>query len=284
MTGLTERLDALAREATGAVELLPPELAARARRRHRIQLRVGGIALAACAAGASLYAAVSSSGSQKVQVATPPGVTSATTATPSPSGVWADLASIARRQATQFGDPSPLSAHAVATDLAAFQQATSTSASSPAFNPRVYFIEITGQFTCTVCLGPGPGFPKGTVLGLAIERATMTVVGTSLGNQAANLAALGPVHRLDLAAASTGPPAPTTVAVVDVPNIAGTSEAAAGAVLAHLGLVAIFTTQSSSTVPQGVVIAVAPSPGSRVAAGSAVSVTISSGPNAPITG
>ena len=284
MTGLTERLDALAREATGAVELLPPELAARARRRRRIQLRFGGAALAACAAGASLYAAVSPSGPQKVQVATPPGVTSATTATPPPSGVWAELAGIARRQAAQFGDPSPLSAQAVATDLAAFQRATGTSASSLAFDPRVYFIELTGQFTCTVCLGPGPGFPKGTVLGLAVEQVTMSVVGTSLGNQAANLAALGPVHRLDLAAPSTGPSAATTVAVVTVPNIAGTTEATAGAVLGHLGLTANFTMQASTIVPRGIVIAVAPSPGSRVATGSAVSVTVSSGPSAPPSG
>jgi hypothetical protein len=55
MTGLTERLDALAREATDA---------------------------------------------------TPPGVTSGTTATPAASGLWAELAGIARRQAAQFGDPS----------------------------------------------------------------------------------------------------------------------------------------------------------------------------------
>ena len=404
MTGLAERFDTLAREATSAVELLPLELAVRARRRRHIRTGIGAVVAAACAAAGSLYVATSSPGREKVvRVATPSGTTPVTTAALPASGLWAQLAGIASKaaaqygdpsamkaeavatnlgrfdtavnggsapfravfqgvyfiqmtgqftcsiclgphghaptgtvlslaidqgtlattttvltskpvdlnqlgqvhtldlssgvwleldgialeQATQFGDRSPQSGEAVATDLAAFKQATGTGGTSLTFNPKVYFVVVTGHFTCgPSCYNVSGKAPTGTVLSLAVDRTTFGITATALNNQPVDLSRLGQIHSLDLAAASrgTGSPTPSPAAVATVPNIAGMTEGEAGAVLERLGLLASFTTQSSSIVPRGDVIAEAPSPGSRVVTGSTISVTVSSGPSGPPSG
>jgi len=286
MVGLAERLDALARESTAAVELLPHELAVRARRRHRIRALGGSLAVAACAVAGSLYAITSSAGSSKVvRVATPPSVTSATTPAPSSAGVWVELAAIARQQAAQFGDPSPGSAEAVATDIVSFEQATGTEGSSSmSFNRKVYFLLVTGHFTCgPSCYNVSANTPTGTVLSLAVDQATLAITATALSSQPVELSRLGQVHRLDLSAGSpvTGPLPPSSTAPVTVPNIAGMTQAAAVEVLRAADLLNNVTAQPSNVVPAGVVISEAPSPGSRVEPGSTITVTVSSGPPRP---
>ncbi len=283
MIGLAERLDALAREATDAVELLPRELAVRGRRRHRVRSLGGSLVVAACAVAGSLYAVTSSSGNSKVvRVATPPPLTSTTTVAPSSAGVWVKLAAIARQQAAQFGDPSPRSAEAVATDLVSFEQATGTEGSSSlSFNRQVYFVLVAGRFACgPTCYGVSANTPTGTVLSLAVDRATLAMTATALSSQAGDLSRLGQVHLLDLASGSpvTVPLPPDSAGPVTVPNIAGMTEAAAVQVLRAAGLLTNVTAQPSNVVPAGVIISEAPSPGSKVEAGTAISVTVSSGP------
>jgi eukaryotic-like serine/threonine-protein kinase len=65
---------------------------------------------------------------------------------------------------------------------------------------------------------------------------------------------------------------------VIVPDVAGQSEQAAGAVLRRAGLNPVPSLRSSATVPTGLVISQSPAPGQRVEKGSRVSVVISGGP------
>lgn len=169
MTGLAERLDTLAREATGAVELMPAELAARARRRHRIRTSVAAAALAACAAGVMLYADTGSPGARKVVGLLPLPASRRPPLRPlEECGPSSPLSHAGRR--LQFGDASPSTERAVATDLAGFQRSTGTGGSSLSFDPAVYFIQMTGEFTDWSYLGPGPDLPHETVPALAVER------------------------------------------------------------------------------------------------------------------
>jgi hypothetical protein len=71
---------------------------------------------------------------------------------------------------------------------------------------------------------------------------------------------------------------PVTVPDVDDP---GTSQAAAVAAIEGVGLVANILTAYSSTVPAGEVISQSPAPGSSVAPGSTVTITVSLG-EAPV--
>lgn len=61
MTELSDRLDRLARQATEGVELLPPDLMLRARRRHRTRVGLGGAGAAALAAVGSVLGLVTTS-------------------------------------------------------------------------------------------------------------------------------------------------------------------------------------------------------------------------------
>lgn len=70
---------------------------------------------------------------------------------------------------------------------------------------------------------------------------------------------------------SSGPAART------VPPLAGSSRAAAEAALEPLGLVLAVTEDFSETVPEGQIIGVSPAPGTEVARGSTVTVTVSLG-------
>ena len=78
---------------------------------------------------------------------------------------------------------------------------------------------------------------------------------------------------------SIGPGAPANV---NVPNVVGMTQTAAGTALTNASLtVGATTTQSSTTVPSGSVISQNPGAGASVAPGSAVALVISSG--APVT-
>lgn len=73
---------------------------------------------------------------------------------------------------------------------------------------------------------------------------------------------------------SNGPPPPVTV-----PNVVGSTQAAATTALQGAGLVVgTVSTQSSSTVASGSVISQDPAAGATAATGSAVNLTVSSGP------
>ena len=75
---------------------------------------------------------------------------------------------------------------------------------------------------------------------------------------------------------SSGPAGP---APVIVPNVVGQTQTAAMSAITAAGLVVgTISTQSSGTVPAGVVILQNPTAGSSVAAGSAVNLVVSSGP------
>jgi hypothetical protein len=211
MRGLADRLDTLAREATGSVEILAPELAVRARRRHRMRVGAGAVAVAACVAAVSLYGTSQSGRARVVKVATPSGTATAPTAQqgaqPPATAVWAELARVAKTTAAQYGDASPGTAEAVATSLAAFETAV-YGGSAPlrdAFT-GVYFVQMTGQFTCTICLGPHGPPRTWTVLTVAVDQHTLDATRTVLTAKPADLARLGQVYRLDLAAQAT----PTT--------------------------------------------------------------------------
>jgi beta-lactam-binding protein with PASTA domain len=73
---------------------------------------------------------------------------------------------------------------------------------------------------------------------------------------------------------SSGPPPAT------VPNVVGQTQSAATTAITGAGLVVgTVTQQPSSTVPAGRVISQSPTGGTSVAAGSAVNLVVSSGPN-----
>jgi beta-lactam-binding protein with PASTA domain len=71
---------------------------------------------------------------------------------------------------------------------------------------------------------------------------------------------------------------PSSGGQVTVPNVAGQSEAAAGAALRHAGLVPVPALTASSTVADGVVISETPPAGSVVSKGTRVTIAVSTGP------
>ncbi|MHB1582717.1 MAG: PASTA domain-containing protein [Acidimicrobiales bacterium] len=73
-------------------------------------------------------------------------------------------------------------------------------------------------------------------------------------------------------------PSATTVTGVDVPNVIGMSTVQAGNELRASGMAVTTAEQPSTAVPTNVVISQAPAAGSRVARGSVVTLTVSSGP------
>ena len=68
--------------------------------------------------------------------------------------------------------------------------------------------------------------------------------------------------------------------MVNVPDVTGLAQAAATSAITKLGLTDSVTTQTSATVTSGSVISQTPAAGTSVAAGSSVSLVISSGPAA----
>lgn len=72
--------------------------------------------------------------------------------------------------------------------------------------------------------------------------------------------------------------ATSTTSVVVLPTVVGEPEATATSELKAVGLVAQTAYGPSSTVPEGEVVAETPHPGAKVAKGSAVLLTLSSGP------
>jgi hypothetical protein len=143
--------------------------------------------------------------------------------------------------------------------------------------PQEYAAELRSTLP-TVTPPPAPTGTKRNVLIILL------VVGAGL------LAALVLVvlllgFALSPTGSETGPqPAATPAAVsvtpaVPAPNLVGLTEQDAISQLNSAGLhVGTVTTASSGTVPKGVVMAMAPAAGSQVPAGSAVDLTLSSGP------
>ena len=171
MNSLADRLDTLAREATGPVETLPPELALHSRHRHRLKIATTGIAAACLAAGAAYAAFSAHSGpSRAVRVATPPEQPSPSSpadgSQPPAKDIYPRLAQIAGRAAAQYEDPQPRTAVAVATSRAAFVTALYGTTPTPGtLTEPVYFVAMTGQFTCSTCYGPHGRSVTGTLLG-----------------------------------------------------------------------------------------------------------------------
>ncbi len=84
---------------------------------------------------------------------------------------------------------------------------------------------------------------------------------------------------------NTSPPTTSNTApanrLVQVPVVVGQPADAATRVLAAVGLVVNVSTQPSTILPAGNVIAEAPAPGSQVVIGSTVRLTVSTGPPSP---
>jgi hypothetical protein len=68
---------------------------------------------------------------------------------------------------------------------------------------------------------------------------------------------------------------------IEVPNLLGLTDQAAATVVFLADLRPISTAEASSTVPASIVIAQAPVPGTELAAGSRVLITMSGGPSWP---
>jgi beta-lactam-binding protein with PASTA domain/subtilisin family serine protease len=117
----------------------------------------------------------------------------------------------------------------------------------------------------------------GLVVGTVTTASSSTVPSGSVISQsptAGASAASGSAVNLTV---SSGP------APVTVPNVVGLTQAAASSAITSAGLVVgTVTTASSSTVPSGSVISQSPTAGASAASGSAVNLTVSSGP-APVT-
>ncbi len=77
--------------------------------------------------------------------------------------------------------------------------------------------------------------------------------------------------------------APATPTDVVVPDVVGQAEADASSAITGLGLVPSTTEAADETVPAGSVISQDPAAGTAVAAGSAVNIVVSTGPDAPGT-
>jgi hypothetical protein len=131
----------------------------------------------------------------------------------------------------------------------------------------------------------GTGVPTGTVTfndgALAIGSGTLnssgvaTFVTSALGAGTHSITAAYGGDANDAASTSTAVPVTIKIAV---PNVVGSTQAAASSAITAAGLtVGTVTTQSSSTVPSGSVISQSPAGGTSVAAGSSVSLVVSSG-------
>ena len=207
MSDLADRLDALSQEATRAVSFLPLELAAVARRRRRNRLRAG-LAGLGCAAALALVVALVPGHSNVVRVVTTPSSKPSPTtvsggASP-PTDVWDRIAAVAHNTAIEFGDPSPKGAEAVATDLQAYERATGGGSTPNDATTQVYFVAMTGSFTCgPACFNVSGHTPKGSVLSIALDRSTLAANSVSVTNQPVGLDLLGTVHQLDLSQTST---------------------------------------------------------------------------------
>jgi beta-lactam-binding protein with PASTA domain len=117
-------------------------------------------------------------------------------------------------------------------------------------------IKAAGLVVGTITTAPSNTVPSGSVISESPTAGTMVNVGSAV-----NLVV------------SSGP------GQVSVPNVVGSTQAAATTAIQNAGLVVgTVTTHSSSTVPSGDVISETPSAGTMVNAGSAVNLVISSGP------
>jgi len=103
-----------------------------------------------------------------------------------------------------------------------------------------------------------------------------TVVGQSPA--AGDKVAKGAAVDLDVA----GKPTPTATPVA-VPDVTGSSQAAATATLVNAGFKVVVTQASSDSVPTGSVVSQAPQAGVMASQGSAVSIVVSTGPTATPT-
>lgn len=259
MNSLADRLDALAQEATGPVEAVPPELALRSRHRHRLKVATGGIAAAFLAAGASYAAFAAQSGpSRVVKVATPPGQPSPSSAAHGPqppaADVYRQIARIAGQAAAQYEDPSPRTAVVVSTSRAAFVTAIYGTTPKPGtLTEPVYFVAMTGQFTCSTCYDPHGRSVTGTLLGLAIDQHTLATMQTVLSTHTADLSRLGQVRRLDVTglfpAKTTTPPVMTPPPAMGAPPCQAsqltTTAVPAGVGLGHVAVNLLFTNTST---------------------------------------
>ena len=125
----------------------------------------------------------------------------------------------------------------------------------------------------------------------AAAQTALTGVGLTVGTVTTASSATVPAGQVisQNPAAGTGVAAGSAVALVvssgpaavSVPNVVGQTQAAAQTALTGVGLtVGTVTTASSATVPAGRVISQNPAAGTGVAAGSAVALVVSSGPQA----
>lgn len=99
------------------------------------------------------------------------------------------------------------------------------------------------------------------------------------GNYQVKVSTISPSLPLPQPVDITVTPSPATAQqTVTVPNVAGQPLSTASRVLAQVGLTVNENSQSSNIVPAGDVAGESPTPGSLVALGSAISITISTGP------
>jgi serine/threonine-protein kinase len=106
--------------------------------------------------------------------------------------------------------------------------------------------------------------PEGTVVGQSPDAGTKVAKGTAVD--------------LDVA----GRPTPTATPVA-VPDVTGSSQAAATATLANAGFKVVVTQAASDSVPAGSVVSQVPQAGVMASQGSAVSIVVSTGPTATPT-
>ncbi|QTE29225.1 penicillin-binding protein [Pengzhenrongella sicca] len=148
-------------------------------------------------------------------------------------------------------------------------------------NEHTWFVGYTPQLSTAVWVG----FSEGT-----IPVQSMTINGKYVRNAYGSTIA-GPTWKRFMNAASEGMPvvdfsAPTTLEVdgdkIAVASVVGQSEDAARANLKAQGFnVKTSETPAASSAPAGTVAATSPAAGTRVAKGSVVTLTISSGPGDP---
>jgi uncharacterized protein YhjY with autotransporter beta-barrel domain len=121
----------------------------------------------------------------------------------------------------------------------------------------------------------GATIPSGGCTISASVRATTAANGANLTNAVAPRAL-----QTNFGASASGASASLTVkAAVNVPSVAGLTQTAAATVLQSVGLTLGAVTRAISPTPYNLVFAQTPAANSAVAAGSAVSITLSNGPN-----
>jgi PASTA domain-containing protein len=113
----------------------------------------------------------------------------------------------------------------------------------------------------------------GLTVGTVSTASSSTVPSGSVISQSPTAGAIATAGSAVNLSVSTGPPP------VTVPNVVGLTQAAASSAIKAAGLVVgTVSSASSSTVPSGSVISQSPSAGASATAGSAVTLTVSSGP------